>query len=224
MKNEYCGTFIPIAVGFPFVLPSVLSLAAVHRRQCGLGQDAKQLVALEVAAIGQLRAGFAGRPTESLIADILMLCYSEVIAGREKNSSWRLRLEDAASLLSCDSSVWSIYSLSRSTALIARCFVSLVAVANMSRRPPSALLSDQGLRQIGGGTPTTYSDDFLGYSSDLVPKFCEIGTLIAERAHLSGKESPGVAQLDLKSVALIQELIAMIDKAHAVLPARNSKF
>ncbi|KAL4751790.1 fungal-specific transcription factor domain-containing protein [Aspergillus terricola var. indicus] len=158
------------------------------------------------------------------MASILLLCYAEVIAGREKEHSWRLHLEGAASLLSCDSSIWSIYSAIRCRALIARCFVSLVAMAHISGRPPSAVSAAQGLRLIGGGTLTPYLDDFLGYSPDLVYKFCEIGTLISQRAHLvAGKDLLSTRQLDLKSTSLIRELDAMINRAHAVLPAGNQE-
>jgi hypothetical protein len=178
-----------------------------------MDQNVKQLALLQVITVEQLRVRLSDNSTESVMAAIMMLCYSEVISGRGKEYSWRLHLEGAASLLSRDTSTWTIYGPDRTRAFIAKCFVSLVAIANISGRPPSAMVSKQGLRLTGGESSTACIDDFLAYSSELVQKFFEIGTLIQHSAAISETDSLGATQIELRSLMMMQELNAMINRA-----------
>ncbi|KAH7169979.1 hypothetical protein EDB81DRAFT_774186 [Dactylonectria macrodidyma] len=84
VKRELCATFMPMATQQSHVMSSMLGLAAIHRANAGLVQSSKQLALLQTVAVQQLRAKVsesAGYPTEDIMATVLMLCYSDIVAG-----------------------------------------------------------------------------------------------------------------------------------------------
>jgi hypothetical protein len=210
VKDDFFRTFVPMAVDTSHVMASILNLAAVHRVKAGLTQCTKQLALLQVVTVEQLRSSLlssSGIPTEASMATVLMLCYSAIVAGGERARSWRLHLEGAASLLGCDVSLWNIDSESTSRAFIARCFVSLVALANCSRWPPTLSVTQRALNMLGAKGQTSYIDEFTAYSPDLVYIFSEIGALLRERQDISYRPSPDLEQ---RAEKLVQQLETMI--------------
>lgn len=184
VKRGSCKTFLPIALDTSHVMASVLNLAAVHRVTAGLPQCTKQLALLRVVSVEQLRSQLdltSGPPTEATMASILMLCYSEVVSGGERSYSRSLHLEGAASLLSLALSVWKLDSGDSTKRFIGKCFVSLVSLANMSVSPPTALVSNLAVQIVGEKNPHPLVDNFIAYSTALVPVFQEFGDLLRTR-------------------------------------------
>lgn len=197
-------------------MASALNLAAVHRVHSGFGQDAKQLDLLKLTTVRQLRRKLADPATESVLAATLMLCYSEIIAGQEGEGSWRPHLEGAATLLSQDTRAWTVHSEDRAIAFIAKCFVSLAAIANISGKPPTETVSKQAVLMLGGSTSSPpYIDNFLSYSFELVPVICQVGSLLRDSQHLSA-DPIAVGEIESKGIHLIQKIEAMIARAQNI--------
>ncbi|KAH7128982.1 fungal-specific transcription factor domain-containing protein [Dactylonectria macrodidyma] len=213
IKNTFCTAFLPIAVEDSQLMASILSLCAIHRANLGLAQCPEQLAVLQVIAVKKLRSNLSGVPTEASMASVLMLCYSELIHGREKGYSWRSHLEGAASLFDQQSSTWSVDSPNSTASFIARCFVSLAALANVSGSPPSKTVTKQARRMMGRNIPAPGIDDFTAYSSDLAYILFNIGDLVTEKLYLSTHESMnGAIQLEVRSLELIHRLNFMAQK------------
>lgn len=237
VKRDFCSTFLPMAFDTSHVMASMLNLAAVHRTNAGLSQNSKQLALLQVVSVEQLRSRLSNTitpPSEAVMATILMLCYSEIVAGGKKAHSWRLHLEGAASLFNRDLSAWTTLSPNPTRAFIARCFVSLVALANMSGCPPSESVSRQALYMAGGHNETDSIDEFTAYSADLLHTFVEIGGLLRERECISySRDTHGSSSMEERCSVLIRKLSTaarrrharMEDRVFAVLsPVRKAEF
>ncbi|KFA45681.1 hypothetical protein S40293_08020 [Stachybotrys chartarum IBT 40293] len=227
VKKDFCKTFLPIALDTSHVMASVLNLAAVHRVTAGLPQCTKQLALLRVVSVEQLRSQLdltSGPPTEATMATILMLCYSEVVSGGERSYSWRLHLEGAASLLSRALSVWKLDSGDSTKRFIARCFVSLVSLANMSVSPPTALVSNLAVQIVGEKGPDPHVDSFTAYSTALFPVFHEFGDLVRAR-----REDAGNVNIPERALRLMQQLeLLNTNAAHRdsdfVAPAQSQEY
>lgn len=213
IKDEFCATFIPMAVADSHVLAAVLTLAAVHRANVGLSQSKQQLAMLQMVSIQQLRLKLSAPPEMSLLAVVLMLCYSEVIGGRGHDCSWRLHLEGIAALFRFAPATWAVDSEDRPRAFISRCFVSLVALANVSAVPPTEAVAEQALRIISCQPITPFIDDFTAYSADLLRSLFEIGALIRDAQRENGMHTC----LEERSLRLIQQLRGMIDTSSSSL-------
>jgi len=140
-------------------MTALLNLAAIHWANFGFMHSTKELTILQCAALKQLGFELSQPTNEATLAAALLLCYAEVISGKEGNSSWRLHLEGAATLLGA----WSGHLASHSNSFIARCFVLLAALANISRLPPSRTVREQALQMSGYGLLTSHIDNSLSY-------------------------------------------------------------
>lgn len=210
VKRDFYTTFMPMAMSKSHVMASMLSLAAVHRVNAGLTQNPKQLALLQVVAVEQLRSKVFytfGCPTDDITATVLMLCYSDIVAGGDRAHSWRLHLEGAASLFGRDTSAWTTNSRNPTKVFLDRCFVSIVALANVSGYPPTEAVSTQALRMIEKDDHPGYIDEFTAYSTDLVQIFVEIGTLLRNRHGVSNKAK---LQED-ESLKLVQRVQTMVN-------------
>lgn len=218
VKTDFYTTFLPMGIDTSHVLASMLNLAAVHRLKAGLTQDVKQLAMLQAVAVEQLRSKLSSPPTETTMATILMLCFSSVVSGGETPYSWRMHLEGAVSLLSHDPSSWTIHSQNSTRAFLARCFVSLMALASMSGRPPTDSVSKNGLQMLGKKNEAGYIDEFTAFSVDLTYVLFEIGALVREKDLVSkGVSLYTNAILNGRSLGLIEQLQNAVDTGYAKL-------
>lgn len=223
VKHDFYATFIPIAVDTSHVMAAVLSLAAVHRVSSGLQQSPKLLAHLQVVAVEQLRsklvADSLNAPSaESVLCTIMLLCYSEIVAGGDKSRSWRLHLEGAASVFGRDLPSWSISSQRNpSRAFICRCFVSLVALANVSAHPPSDVVSQQAMQMAMADDRLLHIDEFTAYSTDLVQVLIEIGFLLRKRDQIPALEEEEFTCLDEHASRLAQKVQAMLRRSRVSL-------
>ncbi|KAH7162060.1 fungal-specific transcription factor domain-containing protein [Dactylonectria estremocensis] len=220
VKRDLYATFMPMATQKSHVMASMLSLAAIHRANAGLVQSPKQLALLQTVAVKQLRAKVSessGYPTEDIMATVLMLCYSDIVAGGDKANSWRLHLEGAASLFARDVSSWTKNSPNSTRRFIARCFISLVALANVSGQPPREVVSNQALQMLDIGSHE-FIDEFTAYSSELVDIFVQIGALIKNGCQISYQTGSRYSiHSHFESTRLIQQIRAMLDMEQKTL-------
>ncbi|KAH7322382.1 fungal-specific transcription factor domain-containing protein [Stachybotrys elegans] len=213
IKDEFCAAFMSMAVANSSVMASLLSISAAHQANTGLAHSTEKLAALNMAAVRQLRLDLCGPLTEPLVASTLLFCYYEIIAGRQKGSSWRLHLDGAAALFRHDTSgSWTVHSPDPRKTFLSRCFVSLVALANVSSRPPSKFLTKQALHVLGHEHPVSRIDDFTAYSTSFVYMMFEIGDLIRDKQQMlrQPENTNALSELATRSVNLIQRLISMI--------------
>lgn len=209
VQTAFCQTFMPMAVETPHVMASMLALAASHRANAGLDQSSAQLALLHSVAAEKLRSSIAsnvGRPTEGTLATILMLCLTDVVSQERKTNSWRLHLEGAASVLRQDSSGWTVRSQDPIKAFIAKCFVSLVALANFSPCAPSEAVSRQVLLMASDDSEAPHIDEFTAYSTSLVYVFAEAGSLLREQS----EKGQSTQQIELRTRDLISQLRSKI--------------
>ncbi|CAH0044601.1 unnamed protein product [Clonostachys solani] len=222
VKEQFCGTFIQMAPNNDPLMASILALAAAHRVNIGLEQDKQELGALHLSAVKQLRMGLSTSPDEPLMAAALMLCYTEVISGGGNGSSWRLHLEGAASLFAARRPAWTIHTSDRTRAFICQCFVSLVALANVSGLPPSCAVSERALAMVGQDGPRPYIDNFTAYSSDLMSVLLEFGQLIRDRQQVSAHCTRDTAvRIEERSLHLLNRLDNMTVAADAAASLTN---
>lgn len=215
IKDEFCGAFIPIAMDSYPLMASILTLAAVHRANAGLFQGHQELAALQVTAVRQLRMSLSGTPNEALVASALILCYAEVISGGGGEISWRVHLEGVAHLFALDPLLWTVDAPDRTRAFICRCFVSLVALANVSRHPPTAAASERALAMIPKVRSPAYIDEFTAYSTDLTLVLFEVGN-ISRQSQLAATHPTGDNCVDPNKLALhlLHRLEGMTVKSH----------
>lgn len=215
VKKGFCETMIPMAFSTPHLMTSILTLAAVHRVSAGLNQSEVQLARLQVMAIEQLRSrlsNLSGSPTEDIMATVLMLCYADIVGGGDKLNAWRSHINGAACLFSRDISQWSIRSQNPTRVFISKCFISLVALANVSGYPPTDFVSTTMLQMASGSNP--YIDEFTAYSTDLINVLSDIGALLrmAEIRLENNRIATGVHRrvLEKGSARIIWQLQSMI--------------
>jgi len=178
------------------LLAAVLGLAAVHRKNAGLEQSDAQLAHLRTSSVKQFRLALAAlkdTPDDSMAATTLALCLSDVVSGGDNSDSWRLHLDGAAALLDqtlTESPGGYECAPSPSTrAFIWRWFVSFETIAHLCGK---SSVSPKGSRIALRWTRLTgedYIDDFIGFSTKLVPVFAEINQLIVERRSSQGNAS-----------------------------------
>ncbi|KAK7224870.1 hypothetical protein V2G26_012873 [Clonostachys chloroleuca] len=216
VKDQFCRTFIQMAANNDPLMASILALAAAHRVNIGLEQDQQELGALHLSAVKQLRMGLSTSANEPLMAAALLLCYTEVISGGGNGSSWRLHLEGAGSLFPAHWPAWNIHSSDRTRAFICQCFVSLVALANVSGLPPSPAVSERALGMISQDAPCLYIDNFTAYSSDLMSVLFELGQLIRDRQQVSSRCTMNTAaRIEERSLHLLNRLGSMTVATYA---------
>uniref|UniRef100_A0A8H7K159 Zn(2)-C6 fungal-type domain-containing protein n=1 Tax=Bionectria ochroleuca TaxID=29856 RepID=A0A8H7K159_BIOOC len=216
VKDQFCGTFIQMAANNDPLMASILALAAAHRVNIGLEQDKEELGALHLSAVKQLRMGLSTSADEPLMAAALLLCYTEVISGGANGSSWRLHLEGAGSLFAARWPAWTIHSSDPTRAFICQCFVSLVALANVSGLPPSCAVSERALGMVSQDGPRPYIDNFTAYSSDLMSVLFELGQLIRDRQQVSSQCTTNTAMsIEERSLRLLNRLDSMTVAAYA---------
>ncbi|CAG9986776.1 unnamed protein product [Clonostachys byssicola] len=216
VKDQFCGTFIQMAANNDPLMAAILALAAAHRVNIGLEQDKQELGVLHLSAVKQLRMGLSTSADEPLMAAALLLCYTEVISGGGNGSSWRLHLEGAGSLFAARWPTWTIHSSDHTRAFICQCFVSLVALANVSGLPPSGAVSERALAMVSQDGPRPYIDNFTAYSSELMSVLFELGWLIRDRqqvAEYCGTNT--VARIEERSLHLLNRLDNMTVTASA---------
>lgn len=215
VKRDFYTTLMPMAISKSHVMASMLNLAAVHRVNAGLTQNPTQLALLQVVTVEQLRSKVShtfGCPTDDIVATVLMLCYSDIVAGGDRAHSWRLHLEGAASLFTHDTA-WTTNSRNPASAFLARCFVSLVALANVSGHPPTEGVSRQALQMIERDGQPGHIDEFTAYSIDLVQIFVEIGTLLRNRDGVLNE----IKLQEDESLKLVQRVQKMVNNQQPAL-------
>lgn len=213
VKADFHATFLPIATTTSHVMAAMLNLAAVHRANSDGSQDAKQMAHLQLTAVRQLREKLenpSGSPTEAILSTILLLCYSEIVAGGGSSQSWRLHLEGVASALRRELQSWNMRSSGPTTAFLAKCFVSLVALANGSGYPPSEDVSQLAMKLAQSNNERGTIDEFTAYSTDLVQILIELGTLL--RTRNVGFEDLETGPMPMRAMNLAQRLHRMLDQ------------
>lgn len=214
VKEAFLTTFVPMAMETSHLMASLLYLCALHRLNTGLDQSERQLALLRSVAVEQLRSKLVyldNSSNEPIIATVLLLCYAGVIAGGSEGTSWRMHLEGSASLLNKAISSWTLTSDSQPKAFLSRCFVSIAALANLSRKPPTDFASKQALCMTGYTRRPGYIDEFLAYSTDLIPVFEEIGTLLRRYKQQALPSDNGeVKIIEQSSLDLIERIRAMV--------------
>ncbi|CAH0058223.1 unnamed protein product [Clonostachys solani] len=223
VKVDFHATFMPIAITTSHVMAAMLNLAAVHRANSDGSQDAKQMAHLQLVAVQKLRGKLAnpsGSPTEAILSTILLLCYSEIVAGGGPSQSWRLHLEGVASVLSSELQSWNMESSGATRVFLAKCFVSLVALANGSGYPPSEAVSQLAMKLATSNNERGTIDEFTAYSTDLVQILIELGTLLRKRN--LGLEDLETGSLPMRAMNLAQRLHQMLGRGTGSLGDRAS--
>lgn len=232
IKDQLCGVFIPMAAVSGPLMASILALASVHRaNNATLFQDARELGALQLTSVRQLRLRLSKPPDETVVAAALMLCFAQIMSGgsssssSSSDSSWRLHLEGVSSLFAADALSWSVYDSSPSKALICKCFVSLAALANVSGQPPSRAVSQRALDMLGRDVSRHYVDDFTAYSTELMHVLFEIGDLLRERHRVLADAPRRTTNVALAGQAaqLLHRLTAMAIASRARIDYSNPR-
>ncbi|CAG9991103.1 unnamed protein product, partial [Clonostachys byssicola] len=224
VKADFHATFMPIATTTSHVMAAMLNLAAVHRANSDGSQDAKQMAHLQLTAVRQLRGKLADpsdSATEAILSTILLLCYSEIVAGGGSSQSWRLHLEGVASALSRELQSWNMESSGPIRAFLAKCFVSLVALANGSGYPPSEAVSQLAMKLARSSKERGTIDEFTAYSTDLVQILIELGTLLRKRN--LGLEDLETSPISMRAMNLAQRLHRLLDQGTGELRDRASR-
>ncbi|VUC29142.1 unnamed protein product [Clonostachys rosea] len=224
VKFDFHATFMPMATTTSHVMAAMLNLAAVHRANSDGTQDAKQMAHLQLVAVQQLRGKLANpsdSSTEAILSTILLLCYSDIVAGGGPSQSWRVHLEGAASLLSRELQSWDMESSGNTKAFLAKCFVSLVALANGSGYPPSEAVSQLAMKLAQSNNERGTIDEFTAYSTDLVQILIELGTLLRKRN--LGLDDLETGSLPVRAMDLAHRLHRMLERGTGNLGDRASR-
>ncbi|CAH0026987.1 unnamed protein product [Clonostachys rhizophaga] len=98
------------------------------------------------------------------------------------------------------------------------CFVSLVALANVSGYPPSEAVSQLAMKITRSNNERGTIDEFTAYSTDLVQVLIELGTLLRKR-NLGGLKT---GSLQMRAMNLAQRLHQMLDRGTGNFGDRDS--
>ncbi|KKZ63838.1 hypothetical protein EMCG_01858 [[Emmonsia] crescens] len=223
VQQDFCAVLVPMALQTPYLLVSLLNLAATHRMSLGLEQSSTELDLLNAASLNQLR-NVLSQPKfhldDATIATTLTLCITEIVSHGRSPGSWRLHLQGAAAMISEHlKKVQSpLDSLSSATSLLWRWYFSMETVSLLCGNLAVSPGSRAGL-QIQNIFEHDEIDDLAGFPSSLVPVFKNINRLAVESDY--SQIQYGNFN-DTKATQLKQPNNSIIDQCHQIISEVNS--
>lgn len=192
LQDEYCRTLLPMAVQTPSLFSAVMALSQTHR-EAGIEIPAPDgqmslVQSFRGASIQSLSKDlevFDVRTAEASLATILTLCLCEIHAGSYESKSWRVHFDGARAVLAAISRSSGNRIAIRGSTLefLERWYISIEALAALTAKglPRGQLKGSDGAQPVVESQDGIYIDDYIGFSTDLIPVFREIGAAAWEQ-------------------------------------------
>lgn len=195
VRQEINSVLIPLAAQAPYLLTSLLCLAATNRISLGLEQSTLQLDRLKTVSIRQLLNALSNPRCvldDAVIASVLVLCTTDIVSVNQNPGSWRSHLQGAATILSenmkhANSLGLRPTSLTYTSSFFWRWFISIETASLMSggksvvpSSMPRLFLATRAHSELLFAEDEI--DDFAGFSTSLIHVFSKIKQLEADIA------------------------------------------
>lgn len=226
IQRDLCSALIPMAQDSPHLSAAMLCAAASRRYATGQDQTLDQVILLRSNAIRLLGNAINGHSidvsparghVDSLLvalATSLVLCISEIVSSENTAGGWRVYLSGASALMErlretpCSQAGFSIN-------FVKRLYTSLKAVSVgcglrvgqlHTVKPPDQYHGDNNI----DGDEGDYIDDFVGFSTSLIPIFEKIHSMNRSEVTETGDEHLELTPASLLSPDWRQGLIESV--------------